>query len=178
MECSGLVLCAEGAPWRSVDRGELTIVAKPFGRVNARVSGRILRYSPGFGTRYRGPCRGGRWCVRVVLPRRASSAHSHDRHREAEACSHFSTTVEKTVENRVFLLEPVRRRLILLVFPHGERGCGPGSSRFAPTGRRQSRMRSARFGAKVGPHQYSYRFSSSGDVQRDVRFEATRGRQW
>jgi len=44
----------------------------------------------------------------------------------------FSTTVEKTVENRAIDVERVSRTLILLVFPRGERGCGPCFSRFGP----------------------------------------------
>jgi hypothetical protein len=64
--------------------------------------------------------------------RRPSPAHSHDRHRQAEVLQpRFSTTVEKTVENRAIDVRSIGPRLILLVFPHGERVCGPCFSGFA-----------------------------------------------
>jgi hypothetical protein len=59
--------------------------------------------------------------------------------------------VEKAVENRAINVEPIGRRPILLVFPHGERVCGLCFSVLRAARLSRRRGLSAIDEAKVGP---------------------------
>ena len=161
MECPGF--CGpKGALQRSSDRGELTMVVKPF-HACQRAGTMVARSPRG---RESVPARFSR-CIRPSVAegpsgvlesssRRARSSASHmTAPARFEVSARFSTTVEKTVENRAIDVEPIGRRLILRVFPHGERVCGPCFSGLRRhVGHQTSRARCRSAEAKVPAHQY------------------------
>ena len=156
-------LWAEGA-WRpSDDRGELTIVAKPFRTCQRETPCRPSRpgrpRAEGRREGRGGPVAG---VLRACSPPRVTQRTHMTAIREAEAPSPFSTTVEKTVENRAIHRRTVRRRLILLVFPQGERVCGPGFSALGAVEHRTGRFSPGYRGRKWRPTNISARLKSVG----------------